>query len=287
MTSALPATGRRLLPYLPSLANAVIVVLIGLAAARLFWLLWPVETTPVTADLAVPRAHAENAAPVDVSVIADARLFGERNAAGDGGDGRAQPIAAPETRLDLTLTGIVSSRSGDRSWALIRSDQSEQSAYAAGDTVASGVTLHAIYADRVILDRGGRYETLTLEREKSDDGVQRVSRGERVSGDAAERLAGIRQQALNNPEKISQYIRLQPERRDGGLAGYRIYPGQDRALFRDLGLKPGELVTAVNGITLDGGGRNMEVLRTLSQAGSVSVTLERGGEQRTMTVSFE
>jgi hypothetical protein len=31
----------------------------------------------------------------------------------------------------------------------------------------------------------------------------------------------------------------------------------------------------------------MEVLRTLSQAGSVSVMLERDGERRTMSVSFE
>lgn len=284
MTDTLPAVARRLLPHLPNIANAVLVVLIGLAAARLFWLLWPVAPLPVTADLAVHRPDAGTAPPVDVDAIAGAHLFGERAAVDRAGGAE---IEAPETRLNLSLTGIVSSRSGTRSWALIRGDKREQKAYAVDDGVAPGVTLRAIYADRVILDRGGRYETLTLERDKTPEGVRRVTRDERITGGAAEKLGGIRRVVLNDPAKIAQYIRLQPERRDGNLVGYRIYPGRERALFRDLGLQPGELVTAVNGIALDNAGGNMQVLRTLSEAGSVSVTLERGGERRTMSVSFE
>lgn len=286
MTGTVPAIGRRLLPHLPGVANAILVVLIGLAAARLFWLLWPVEAMPVTADLATHRPDSGSPAlEVDVDSIASAHLFGEK-AAGDG-PAADEVIDAPETRLNLTLTGIVSSASGERSWALIRNDKREQSAYAKGDTIAEGVKLHAIHANRVILDRSGRYETLTLEREKEADAVQRLSRQEEVTGGAAEQLGEIRQEVMSDPAKISQYIRLQPERRDGNLVGYRIYPGQERELFRELGLRPGELVTAINGIELDDASRNMEVLRTLSQADGVSVTLERGGEQRTMNVSFE
>lgn len=289
MTDALPANVRRFLPYLPGFANALLVVMIGLTAARLFWLLWPEPELPVTADLAVERRDSAAAAPVEMDAIADAHLFGEEAAGGERKiDGtRAQEIKAPETRLDLTLTGIVSSRDEKRSWALIRDQKSEQRAYAVGDTVAGGVKLHAIYANRVILDRGGRYETLTLEYEKNPGGVERVARGERVTGDAVRQLGEIRREVLNDPSKVSRYIRLQPERRDGNLVGYRVYPAGERELFSELGLKRGELVTAVNGVGLDDASGNMEVLRTLSQADSVSVTLERAGERRTMTVSFE
>lgn len=285
MMGTVPATVRHFLPYLPGLANALIVVMIGLAAARLFWLLWPKPELPVTADLAVHQQDAA-AAPVDMDVIAAAHLFGEQ-AAGQTEAPRAQEIEAPETRLNLTLTGIVSSRGGERSRALIRDDKGKQQAYAVGDTVAGGVKLYAIYANRVILDRSGRYETLTLEYAKNPEGIQRVARGERITGGAAEQLGEIRREVLNDPSRIAQYIRLQPERRDGNLVGYRIYPAGKRELFSDLGLNRGELVTAVNGVKLDDASGNMEVLRTLSQAASVSVTLERGGEQRTMTVSFE
>lgn len=284
MTDTLPATARRLLPYLPHIANAVLVIMIGLAAARLFWLLWPTEPLPVTAGLAVHRPGSDAAASVNVDTIIGAHLFGEK-AAPDRARGRE--IKAPETRLNLTLTGIVSSRSGARSRALIRDDRQRQSAYAVGETVAAGVTLHAIYVDRVILDRGGRYETLTLEREKNPEGVRRVTRNEQVTGDAVAELGNVRREILSDPAKISQYIRLQPVRRNGTLVGYRIYPGQKRELFQELGLESGETVTAVNGVALDNAGGNMQALRALSEAGNVSVTLERGGEQRTMSVSFQ
>lgn len=286
MTETLPATARRFLPYLPGVANALLVIVIGLTAARLFWLLWPRPELPVTADLATHERSADGAAPVNLDTIAAANLFGEK-AAGETAGTAMKEIEAPETRLELTLTGIVSSRGGASSRAMIKDDNGEQHAYAVGDTIAGGVTLYTIYANRVILDRGGRYETLTLEREKTAEGVQRVERGERVTGAAAEQLGTVRQQLLDDPSKISQYLRLQPERRDGNLVGYRIYPAQDQALFNELGLRPGELVTAVNGIALDDARGNMEVLRKLSQAGSVTVTLGNGSEQRTMTVSFE
>lgn len=285
MMEAAPIAIRRYLPYLPTFVNAIIVVMIGLTAARLFWLLWPQADLPATAGPAVHR-QGPAAAPVDMDVIAAAHLFGEKAAGGFAASGGPE-IRAPETRLDLTLTGIVSSYSGERSWALIRSGRGEQKPYAVGDTVAGGVKLHAIYANRVILDRNGRYETLTLEYEKGSAGVQRAPRDERVAGDAAQRLSAIRREVLNDPSKISQYIRLQPARREGNLIGYRIYPAGARDLFGELGLKRGELVTAVNGVELDDASGNMEVLRTLSQAASVSVTLESGGERRTMTVNFE
>lgn len=285
MTQTLPANVRRFLPYLPGVANAIVVIMIGLAAARLFWLLWPQAELPVTDDLATHERNADGAAPVSMDRIAAANLFGEKASAETAA--YAEEIEAPETRLNLTLTGIISSRSGERSWAMIKNDKREQRAYAVGETVAGGVKLHAIYANRVILDRGGRYETLTLEQEKTADAVRRVDSGERIAGAVTEQLGVIRRELLNDPSKISQYVRLQPERRDGNLVGYRVYPARERELFDELGLRRGELVTAVNGIALGDARGNMEVLRTLSQADSVTVTLGSGGEQRTMTVSFE
>lgn len=286
MTETLPANLRRLLPYLPGLANAILVIMIGLAAARLFWLLWPQAELPVTADLAAHDRGADGAAPVNIDTIAAANLFGEKTTAETAA--YAEEIEAPETRLNLILTGIISSRSGERSRAMIKSGNRDQRAYGVGDTVAGGVKLHAIYANRVILDRGGRYETLTLEQEKTAaESVRRIERGERVTAAAAEELGTIRRELLNDPSKISQYIRLQPERRNGTLIGYRIYPARERELFNELGLKPGELVTAVNGIELSSTRGNMEVLRKLSEANNITVTLGSGTGERTMSVSFQ
>ena len=38
---------------------------------------------------------------------------------------------------------------------------------------------------------------------------------------------------------------------DGKLRGMRVYPGTNAQAFNRLGLRPGDLVTAINGTTLD------------------------------------
>ena len=50
------------------------------------------------------------------------------------------------------------------------------------------------------------------------------------------------------------------------------------------GLQPGDLVTAVNGAQLDDPNRGLEMLRGLGQGSSVTVTIDRNGQQQQLTV---
>lgn len=269
---------------LPGLANLLLVVAIGLVAARLFWLLWPNAGQPVPAAAAAEPA-LERAAAVSIDQIAAANLFGDRAAATSAATQKI--IDAPETNLNLTLTGIVASAEGPRSRALIENEQGEERPYAIGQTIAAGVDLHAIYTNRVILDRNGRFETLTLERAKMEAAVERVDGGETVGAELTADLAALRQQILAQPTTLANYLRLQPERDNGNLVGYRVYPGQERGLFQRVGLRPGELVTQVNGVALTSQSQALQVLGTLAQAPQISLTLRRGGQERTITVTFE
>ena len=108
-----------------------------------------------------------------------------------------------------------------------------------------------------------------------------------MSSELANDLGAVRQKILDNPSSASRYIRLQPERQNGSLVGYRVYPGAEKALFEKAGLEPGELVTAINGQPLDNPAASLQMLSGLASAGSASVTLERDGQQRTVTVNFE
>jgi type II secretion system protein C len=82
-----------------------------------------------------------------------------------------------------------------------------------------------------------------------------------------------------NPDVLAGLLRVQPVFAQGRLAGYRIFPGGARGTlaFMQLGLKPADLITAVNGSTLDDPGRALEIMQTLSSAGSASVTVMRNG----------
>ncbi len=285
MAVELSRDAQRWLARLPAVANVILTVLIGLAAANLFWLAWPAPAADVVPTVTGATGSTSEVA-IDVDTIASAHLFGEQTLT-DGARAAADEIInAPETRLNLVLTGIVSDSESGRSRALIENESNEQGSYSVGDAIASGVDLHAIYTNRVILDRNGRFETLTLESEKDAEAIQRVASNS-VGPALAEDLSDVRTQILSNPASASEYIRLQPERQNGNLLGYRIYPGADKGLFEKAGLQPGELVTAINGQPLDNPAKSLRLLSELATANSASVTLRRDGQQRTITVNFE
>lgn len=69
----------------------------------------------------------------------------------------------PVTSLPLSLHGVRSDLATGRGSAIIAASDGVQKLFAVGESVASGVTLAAIAADHVILDRGGARETLWLD----------------------------------------------------------------------------------------------------------------------------
>ena len=106
------------------------------------------------------------------------------------------------------------------------------------------------------------------------------------SATEAYQLAEIREQLLADPAKAADYLRVQPARIGGEMRGYRIYPGRNRQLFSTAGLRPGDLVTGVNGVELDDPARALQLLGDLSSASELSVTIERGGNQQTINVNL-
>lgn len=307
----LPAGTQRWLARAPAVLNVVLVILIGLAAARLFWQLWPASETALAigaqaSTTASGTRHAD--ADYSMAAITGANLFGKAKP-----DTAAlapkQMIEAPETHLSLTLTGIVSNRAGGRSRALIKNNKDEQNSYAVGDNIISGVVLHDIYVNKVILERNGRYETLTLESVKKAQhmkrGVQQVAASDDSGSPSLHAAAGqadavpadsdnpprqlstIRDKILANPARAERYIRLQPARANGDLIGYSIYPGSDRGLFEQTGLQSGAIVTAINGQPLNNSAKALQLLSQIAHAPSVTLTVEYNGQPRTVTMRFE
>lgn len=78
----------------------------------------------------------------------------------------------PVTALPLSLHGVRSDAATGRGSAIIASSDGVQQVFGVGDSVAQGVTLAAIAADHVVLDHGGRRETLWLD----SAGAQTVQR---------------------------------------------------------------------------------------------------------------
>ncbi len=273
---------------LPPLATLLLTVLLAWQLALLLWTLVPLPKSAAWS----PAPGFVDPAPVrptlNVDALAAAHLFGQYQASAS----TASLANAPDTQLAFTLLGILAGSTEKESLALIAKDNAEEAPYSIGDDISPGVNLQAIFVDRVILSRNGRLETLRLDKDApSNAPVLSVSPagsgGEPQEGTpaAAAMIASIKEQVLTDPSKAANFIRVQPISGEGGMKGYRVYPGPERGAFNAAGLKPGDVVTSINGAPLNDPGQALQLLQSLSQASTLSLTVDRNGVSQTVNVS--
>jgi general secretion pathway protein C len=267
----------------PRLVSLVLAALIAVELARIAISLLsggPVKSpVPVLASVAPRAQHAG----LDVQTVVSAHLFGV--AAPD--PSTQDPANAPESTANLVLAGTIASQDPKRGVAII-SDGGPSKVYSVGDNVG-GATLHSVYLDHVILDRGGQLETLQLPRLLGPG--MRGPPVVRRSGTDPRTVAAvdnIRRLVQQDPGILDQVMRTVPsyDNAAGRLRGFRAYPGRNRQIFSKLGLKPGDLVTAINGTALDDPQRSQEVFNTIQSSDHVTVTLERGGQKQDVTLNI-
>lgn len=219
---------------------------------------------------------------------------------------------APDTQLHLVLKGVVASRDMLDAWAIIADRSGEEDNYSIDSEVPGGATLKEIYPDRVILLHNGRYETLRLPKESLDDSnleprqravrnsnirrsstsssssssSNRIPSGNitQVSPQATQALKEYRQKLVTDPQSVMNTVRAEPYRQGGELKGYRIFPGKDKELFNQIGLQPGDVVVAINGIALDSPLKGLEVMQNVTDATEVNMEVIRNGVSQTFSV---
>ena len=281
---ALAARATETLPFWGSLLLSVV---IGYYAARVLWLLVPGAepagwVAPPFAGVPTATGTAAGGGPSAYSAIVNAHLFGQASAAPDPSLESAD--TAPETQLNLQLRGAIAAADERFAHAIIADGSGVEKVYFLKDSVPGGAVLQQVQADRVILSRGGALEALLLPREST--GVRGGSAGPRQPDSLARRVAQQTMQDVvaQNANSITEIIRPQPYMPAGELKGYRIYPGRNREQFVGLGLKPGDLVTEINGMALNNPAQAMEMFRALADTTQVTMTIERDGQAQSLTL---
>jgi len=265
----------------PWLASVALAALIAVELARIAVSL--LNGSPVK-SIQPPPTQAVSGPPrpaIDVQSIVNAHLFGV-----GASDAAQDPDSAPPSTANLVLAGTIATKDPRHGLAII-SDGGPSKLYLVGDNVG-GAALHSVYLDRVILNRGGSLETLMLPRQLPPARAPIVRQAPAAGARGNPSVENLRRMVQQDPAILSEIMRSVPsfDNKVGKLRGFRIYPGRNRSAFNGLGLRPGDLVTAINGTTLDDPQRGQEIMATIESSDRATVTIERGGQSQDVSLNI-
>lgn len=255
----------------PQWVTMLLVVALG---ARAAWLVADLSGASRgahgTATLSGPTALPSLSPRLDLASLIGANLFGSAAQL-------AQQGPAPVTSLALVLVGVMAVEDPRRGVAILGPSAPAAKVYLVGATLPGGARLHEVHSDRVLIDRGGSIEALLLPRQPSA-----AAPAPPPVVNAADRMQQLVQQ---NPGVVSNVLRPQVVLVDGRQRGFRVFPGPNRQAFNKLGLRPGDLVTAINGTVLDDPSVANSVFGTLSTSPNAHVTVMRDGRQQDLVIN--
>jgi general secretion pathway protein C len=281
---------------LPLAVALILILLISLRAAELTWSLIPApeiqQQMQSKGTKSSPTAKRRDTSQKLDSVV-KLHLFG---VAGATKTAKKIDSNAPVTRLNLTLHGVFVADEAEKGEAIIGTSGNVQKYYKVGNAVMSGVTLQAVFNDRVVLLRDGQSEVLRfpkVSKPRIATNTRSSSKAKRrspkagvgpgpVARSASKNLKKYSNVLRNEPLKIFEYVRFVPVKSRDGMKGYRILPQKNRELYNQLGVRPSDLVTSVNGVALSNDKEAMSLIEKLKDAQSIQVEIVRNGRPQTL-----
>ena len=222
--------------------------------------------------------------------IADRHLFGHPQT----------PAATPpprKTPLNLKLNGVLLSTQG-HDLAIIGAPNGPQKAYRAGATINRLTTLTAIHEDYVVLQHDGHPTPLYLNQQPAN-GSKPVAASAADRDNTADSQVAIkadsalgtwlnRQRSVwqQNPITLMRVASIYPAMENGQLRGYRLSPADDRGLFKQIGLRASDILTALNDIPLNNPAKVAGAMTQLIHADTLTLTVLRHGQPHRINVSL-
>lgn len=276
------------------LVNAVLLVLGLWLVVNFVWSFWPQQDRISSGEVVqIQQSDRE----FNLNKVVNAEIFGS---ATEAPAEVQQQITAPVTRLKLKLRGVYASE--DDFAAAMVEHNNKQDVYRLGAKLpgAANLTLYQVMADRIIMSRAGKYETLyiedfdgtprpttVVERKPTQINAPQAGSGERSVIDkrndarVTEEIAKLRAN-LEDPTAISEFISVSPVMDDGNFTGFRVAPGKNRALFGRVGLRRNDIITEVNGISMDNPAAGFTIFEQMTTADEISISLKRGNRDITL-----
>lgn len=292
------------------LVMALLLIYIAHIGAKITWSVvpqaQPTKSTSIKSN-SKSRDITNASKQVDVSKIQSLNLFGQYNEA-EVVETEIEMEKVPETKLNLTLSGLVASDDKSIAAAIIEY-QGKQETYGVGDIiVGTRASLEQVLMDRVLIKQSGRLETLMLDgfdysqpaMKVADKPLEkkvkpRIAPRSKSSGIVDQRnnkaltttAKNLRNELSEDPTKMSDYLRVSPKRKDGKIVGYTLRPGKKPEFFKQAGLKAGDVAVQMNGFDLVVPTQAMQAMAEMKKARDISLLVDRQGDFTEILISLD
>ncbi len=285
---------------------ALLLLWLLLGAVQLLWTLLAAPDPSFPASEKVigqssgQQTASDAALQIDMEQVRSWQLFGSAQSAPAEAEVEAPETSlsteesnAEQTRLQIKLQGVIQTND-ERGGRAIISYQGKQKQYAVGDElpVSNQVVLRRLLPDRVLIANRGNIEALYLfDKNANSSAVAQNTRAARPKPVARPRRARIgtsfRQRVLSNPASLAELVRISEARESGEIVGYKVRPGRDKSVFESMGFKTNDVVTAINGVTLDNPSSALQVFQTMHTSKEASFELRRAGQPISLVVNLD
>jgi general secretion pathway protein C len=295
--------------YLSWFANTLLFVLCCYLVADTTNEVFAALLTPEPADVVRPTTSAPVAARAwsDREIILERNLFNASLLAPP-----TRPQVEPDptedlaaTQLPLKLLGTAAAIPAEASWAAVVDQTARRTVIVGIDDKVNKATVKRIERRRLVLSEGGKLRELVLEESSGAPRIAATGRGRararlpksppkpRTAAKKIQKIDEDRFQmnredvddVMANPTNLFSQARILPKYEDGSMVGLQINAIKSGSLFEEIGIESGDVITKLNGISIDNPQESAKVLAEFSEADSFNVEIERG-DGSTDTLEF-
>lgn len=300
------ASNKKVQQKVAHLIIVLLVIYIAFISAKITWFIVPETNASSLSVVNSPEINGneKKSNGFDLTNLQALNLFGIYNE-----KEIVEPVVAvqdaPETRLQLTLSGLVASDDVTTSAAIIEY-QGKQETYGIGDLiVGTRANIEQILFDRVIIKQSGKLETLMLDGVDFTDAAARMPRqvdsdrkvepalpepsvlDHRNNTELSNSAKNLREDLSEDPGKITDYLSISPQRKNGEIVGYSLRPGKSPEFFELSGLKAGDVAVQMNGYDLALPSEAAQALMEMKEVQDISLLIERNGSLMEVLFSIE
>lgn len=223
------------------------------------------------------------------------------------------PVLSPgetKSRLPLRLTATMEAEDPAQSLATILDTEAGVSGlFGRGDLVRAGVVVMSIDQTVVHLRNNASLEYIMIgddapppvaapaapkegeEKEEPKPDDRSIPGAEEAINCPTEDTCTVErafvEQLMANPALLAKQARIVPKQQDDEVIGYKLYGIRRGSLPKLLGLKNGDMITAVNGEELKSMDKAMALYTKLRRASNLTVSIERKGKNVTKEIQIQ